>query len=58
MHESFDTDDHNRIVLHPVDECEDHQREFVNACFIDVREKPYSIYTIAIVYNISYAGLF
>ena len=43
------TDDHNRIVLHPLDEYEDHQGEFVNACFIDVRENNITIVHIAIM---------
>ena len=31
----FFTDDHNRIVLSPMDDSE-HQGEFINACYIDV----------------------
>ena len=51
------SDDHNRIVLHPLDEYEDHQGEFVNACFIDVREIVVAI-SIDPYLNILCIGLF
>ena len=30
-------DDHNRITLNALPEYEDCQREFINACYVDVR---------------------
>jgi hypothetical protein len=32
----FNVDDHNRIVLGPLEDYADCQGEFVNACYIDV----------------------
>lgn len=30
-------DDNNRVVLQPLDECEDFQNEYINASYVDVR---------------------
>jgi protein tyrosine phosphatase len=32
------SDDDNRIVLKPLSDVSDYQRDYINACYVDVRE--------------------
>ena len=46
---SFKLDDENRIVLKPIPGAVDCQEDYINACYIDVREQTHVLLTASVI---------